>query len=193
MERDLLTRRKLLTLVGIGLPGLVVVACAQRPETQKQADKPTAVPAPANFIPKKEVAPQYSIPTAVVKDLPVIALQIKDFSFSVSPGEVGVNFCTEGRPVGTTLRVSVYKELIPPDKNIDPNTLDKNNWEIIKELGVPCFDTNPTNSDRPVWRTQSLPTGRYIFRGEARPNEARGDWNHLSVKVVYASFVLREP
>lgn len=193
MERFKISRRDLV-ISGVGfLPGLIIVACYEMSKHQSQAEPEPPTRTPAKFAPQREEVPELSIPTAVVKDSQASALKVTDFSFvRVSPGELGIKLCTEGRPVGTTLRVSVYERTIPSDRNIDPDALDKNGWRIIKELGVPCFDTNPANPDKPVWRNQSG-LGRYLFRGEARPSEAQGNWNHPSVKVVYASFVLQNP
>lgn len=169
-------RRRFLYLAVTSAAALT--ACARRSAT------PTVTSAALTVIPTAQVNPETPSPIPFV---------ITQFDFQqISPDEIGVNFCTEGRPVGTTLRVRFYKE-----PNVDPATAleeaNKDKWEVIKELGVPCFNTNPANPDWPVWRTNDLIAGTYLVMAEARPEEARGDWNYESVLRELRSYPLKKP
>lgn len=139
------------------------------------------------------VATRPAISTAVVLGQPTpIPLEFTDFSFRpISANEVGISACTKGRPVGTTLRVAVYRDSVPA--NVDPDKLDQNKWQIIKELGVPCFNTNGSNPDWPIWRVETYQPGNYLIRAEVRPDEAKGSWIDPSVVRRYSLYNLVRP
>lgn len=168
-------------VLGSALAPLTAV-CGRINQESKTAAQPTPV------------ATRPAVPTAVIlgQTPTPIPLEVTDFSFRpISPTEVGINFCTKGRPINTTLRVSFYRDKVTPTTNLDQ--LDKDMWEIIKELGVPCFNTNPSNLDWPIWRIDSLASGYYLIRGEARPAEAQGNWGDPIVKREYRLYNLTKP
>ncbi len=193
--------------LSLGALAVAPVLAACRSEAQPTV-APTIAPTRAPIIPASptifEARPTPAtqpptlvreIPTAVIlRETPTIAIiQVTEFSFRpISANEVGIIFCTKGRPVGTTLRVSVYKDSFINPK-ADPNQLEKDKWEVIKELGVPCFNTNQSSPDWPIWRIDSFKAGNYLIMGEARPAEASGDWNHQSVAREYRQFALTKP
>ncbi len=169
-------RHRFWPLIAAGTSLLLAIACAQPVSDPTPTSESTAVVAGAT------------------PETPVVSpITVTDFSFKpINPNEIGINFCTSGRPVGTTLRVSIYR-----DSNIDPSvkidSLDSSKWEAIKELGVPCFNTNPSNPDGPILRTENLATGNYLIRAQARPAEANGNWNDRTVRTEYKIYTLRKP
>ncbi len=157
--------------------------------------RPTQVPTSAPQTPTSI----REIPTAIIiNNTPVPpSFEVTAFSFQpISATEIGIYFCTKGRPVGTTLRLMVYEDPIPNNAKVDPNTLDEKRWQSLPingELGVPCFNTNPSSRDWPIWRIKSLESGTYLFRGEARPAEAKGEWKDPSVLREYRQYILTKP
>lgn len=101
-------------------------------------------------------------------------VEITEFSATpLNENQVAINACTKGRSgLGITLRVSF---------NTSPSGDETGQWQVVKELGVPCFNT----SDRPVWNIGELEPGRYLIRVEAKTEEDPNWENPTSKTLVY--------
>ena len=176
-------------LAGLASLGVVLSGCANRDSIQPTTLAPAGTATPDTV----------RLPTAVViRETPTpIPFEITELQFQdIVPGkEVGVIFCTKGRPVGTTLRVRRSISTVNP--NITQAELKADvsagviSTEVIKELGVPCFNTNPANPDWPIWSIGNLTPGDYSVIAEARPDEAHGDWNSPTVVSRIASYTVK--
>ena len=113
------------TIVHLTLITGIAAACQNRnPITATPIEASTEGPDPIPTLP--------STPEFAVTQLDV---------FRLSDREVAIQACTEGRPVGTTMRVSVSEHPVSPDFDLsDEEALNNLDWQIIKELGVPCFE-----------------------------------------------------
>ncbi len=79
------------------------------------------------------------------------------------PEFVFINSCTEGN-AGVNISLSVMA-------NTANDGSSRGDWEIIKQLGVPCFN----NIDRPRWDTRRFKDGPHLIRVEARRAEEVGE------------------
>lgn len=72
---------------------------------------------------------------------------------------IGIKACTEGA-AGLNIALSVLVN--------EANDGSRNGkWQILKQLGVPCFDTNPSVPDHPEWHTLKFADGPHVVRIEA--------------------------
>ncbi len=88
--------------------------------------------------------------------------------------------CTEGHAgVGIGLRVSV---------NEAADGSDDGKWDIIKELGVPCFN----DVDVPVWNTLGYADGQHLVRFQARRDEDHS-WEEAAEELRVYELLRRRP
>ncbi len=88
--------------------------------------------------------------------------------------------CTQGHAgVGIGLRVSV---------NEAADGSDDGKWDIIKELGVPCFN----DEDVPVWNTLGYADGRHLVRFQARREEDHS-WEEATEELRVYELLRRRP
>jgi hypothetical protein len=101
-------------------------------------------------------------------------VEITDFSVTpLEDGRVAINACTKGRGgVGITLRVSY---------NTSSGANEPGKWKILKELGVPCFNS----TDRPTWNTEELEPGSYLIRVEAKTADDPHWESSVSKTLIY--------
>ena len=81
---------------------------------------------------------------------------------------IGVKACTTGGAgLNSALTVMV---------NTASDGTASGTWNIIKQLGVPCFDTNQSQPDHPEWYTLAYADGTHLVRVEA--NKSGIDFNN---------------
>lgn len=107
-----------------------------------------------------------------------------------NPNELAIQVCTTGRPVNSTIRVRVSR--LPVVEINQQVILGDSDYDVIKELGVPCFDTNQSAPDHPIWNTSNLIGGNYVIEAQTRPDEAKGNWNDKSVITYYSQYQLEK-
>ncbi|HEX8923776.1 MAG TPA: hypothetical protein VF828_03515 [Patescibacteria group bacterium] len=94
--------------------------------------------------------------------------------FSVTPLDyqhVGINVCATGHAgVGLTIRVSYNTSSLGDESG---------SWQIIKELGVPCFNAD----NRPIWDISKLKAGIYLLKAEVKTSQDP-DWLHPVQKTI---------
>ncbi len=94
--------------------------------------------------------------------------------------QVKIYACTSGAGgVGITLRVSV---------NSASDGSANGDWDIVKELGVPCFN----DQDVPVWQTLPYGDGTHRVRVEAKTSDDP-NWQHPSVSETTYTLNHRRP
>ncbi len=93
--------------------------------------------------------------------------------------QVKIRACTAGQGgVGITMRVSV---------NDASDGSGNGEWHILKELGVPCFNT----TDAPIWNTLDYGDGPHRVRVEARGTDP--SWNGAAVREEIYTLPSRRP
>ena len=104
-------------------------------------------------------------PLSDLRDFTVSSPNITFTNFSFDPAspsgaeQVAIHACTDGLAgLGITMRVRV---------NTANDGSANGTWNIIKELGVPCFDTGNGPPDHPVWQTLTYSDGPHLVMVEA--------------------------
>ncbi len=93
--------------------------------------------------------------TEAVSDLEITQFEVEQ----IGEGLYALNACTRGfNGVGITLKVSVLIE---------------GTWQVLKELGVPCF----SEQDRPTWNATIHKAGFFTFRLQVRGPDQAADWS----------------
>lgn len=148
---------------------LATMAACLRP----RSSTPVLPTSGADALPEAPLQAATVYPTAPI--VPTIPDPVRIIDFSVTPlndQEIGVNVCTSGRGgVGLTIRVSYNTSNLGDDSGT---------WQVIKELGVPCF----TPTDRPVWNITDLKPGVYLLRVEVKTPEDPNWLNPVTATIA---------
>ncbi len=148
-------------------------------------DKPIAE-TPTTQVTKQAMAVSNTPVSSVSPTLPAVPtpepLGIQYLVFDPPPPSaaetVKVFACTTGYGgEGITLKVSV---------NTATDGSDRSEWQVLKELGVPCFN----QIDVPTWDAREWKAGTYLVKVEAKGPDDLG-WEHAAVLTATYSLLER--